>query len=248
MSWTAPFDRVNPMGKAALVIVCDHASNALPPEIGDLGVGAKDMQRHIAWDIGAAAIACHLVEIFDAPAVLCGTSRLVIDCNRKLRDPTLIPPISDGIIVPANQGLSPEQRQRRIEAYFQSYHQACREMIEARCSKGERPLFLSVHSMTDQMNGKHRPWEISLSSNQNRGATAPVLAALRDVEGLVVGDNEPYDMDPTVDYSTPEHALSRGLDYLQVEFRQDLVASSGGQEDYAKVFAEALTRSGVLNP
>jgi len=248
MSWTAPFDVVNPMGKAALVIVCDHASNALPPEIGDLGVGAKDMQRHIAWDIGAAAIARHLAEIFDAPAVLCGTSRLVIDCNRKLHDPTLIPPISDGITVPANEGLTSEQRQWRIEAYFQSYHQACREMIEARCSKGERPLFLSVHSMTDQMNGKHRPWEISLSSNENRGATAPVLAALKDVTGLVVGDNEPYDMDPRVDYSTPEHALSRGLDYLQVEFRQDLVASGRGQEDYAKIFAEALKRSRIMKP
>jgi len=248
MSWTAPFDIVNPMGKAALVIVCDHASNALPPEIGELGVGAEDMRRHIAWDIGAEAIARHLAEIFDAAAVLCGTSRLVIDCNRKIHDPTLIPTMSDGTIIPANKGLSPEHRQRRIEAYFQSYHQACRRMIEARCSRGERPLFLSVHSMTDQINGRHRPWEISLSSNENRRATAPVLAALRDVEGLAVGDNEPYDMDPQIDYSTPEHALSRGLDYLQVEFRQDLVETRRGQEDYGKIFAEALTRSGVLKP
>src|SRR4029079_13971855 len=112
MSWTAPFDIVNPMGKAALVIVCDHASNALPPEIGELGVGAEDMRRHIAWDIGAEAIARHLAEIFDAAAVLCGTSRLVIDCNRKIHDPTLIPTMCDGTIIPANKGLSPEHRQR----------------------------------------------------------------------------------------------------------------------------------------
>lgn len=246
MNWTAPFDVFNPEGKTAIVIVCDHASNALPAEIGDLGVAAGDMQRHIAWDIGAAPIARHLAGIFDAPAVLSGTSRLVIDCNRKLHDPTLIPPVSDGVIVPANVGLSPGQRQKRIDAYFHPYHAACRQVITSRCRKGERPLFLSVHSMTEQMNGKYRPWEISLSSNEDRSATALVLAALGEVPGLVVGDNQPYDMDPTQDYSTPEHALSRGLDYLQVEFRQDLVAGAQGQRDYAQIFAEAVKRSGIL--
>src|SRR5262245_9487583 len=79
MSWATPFDIVNPNGNAAIVIVCDHASNAVPPALGDLGVRAEDLQRHIAWDIGAMPIATRLAEIFDAPAVLCGTSRLVID-------------------------------------------------------------------------------------------------------------------------------------------------------------------------
>ncbi|WP_119391196.1 N-formylglutamate amidohydrolase [Taklimakanibacter lacteus] len=248
MNWTAPFDVFNPEGKTAIVIVCDHASNALPGEVGCLGVAEGDMQRHIAWDIGAAPIARHLARIFDAPAVLSGTSRLVIDCNRKLHDPSLIPSMSDGIIIPANEGLSPGQRQKRIDAYFNPYHAACRQVITSRCRKGERPLFLSVHSMTDHMDGTHRPWEISLSSNEDRRATAPVLAALSEVPGLVVGDNQPYDMDPTQDYSTPEHALSRGLDYLQVEFRQDLVAEAKGQERYAHIFAEAVKRSGILTP
>ena len=85
MNWTAPFEIVNPQGSGPVVIVCDHASNALPPEVADLGVSAADMQRHIAWDIGAGAIARSLAEVFDAPAILCGTSRLVIDCNRQLR-------------------------------------------------------------------------------------------------------------------------------------------------------------------
>jgi predicted N-formylglutamate amidohydrolase len=246
MNWTAPFDVFNPEGKTAVVIVCDHASNALPAEIGDLGVRPEDMRHHIAWDIGAAPIARCLAETFDAPAVLCGTSRLVIDCNRKLHDPTLIPAVSDGVIVPANEALTEAQRQHRIEAYFHSYHTACRQVIQSRCERGERPLFLSIHSMTERMNGTHRPWEISFSSNENRRATAPVLEALREVPGLMVGDNEPYDMDPAQDYSTPEHALSRGLDYLQVEFRQDLVAEARGQEIYAAIFADALERSQIL--
>lgn len=246
MNWDGPFDIVNPHGKTAMVIVCDHASNAVPPEIGDLGVAPQDMQRHIAWDIGSLPIATHLSEIFDAPAVLCGTSRLVIDCNRKLHDPTLIPTTSDGTVIPGNDGLTAEARLHRIDAYFHSYHAACRQMIADRLDKGQRPLFLSIHSMTDRINGGYRPWEISLSSNEDRKATDPVLSALKRVPGLVVGDNEPYDMDPVADYSTPEHALKRGLDYLQVEFRQDLVATAEGQERFAEVFAQAIRDSGIL--
>lgn len=246
MTWTRPFDIVNPQGKAALVIVCDHASNEVPPEIGDLGVSAADMQRHIAWDIGALPIALHLAKAFDAPAVLCGTSRLVIDCNRKLDDPTLIPPVSDGTVIPANQKLTPEARAQRIETYFNSYHDACRKIMGERLARGERPLFLSVHSMTDRINGTHRPWEIALSSNENRTATDPVLGALRKLPGLVVGDNQPYDMDPNADYSTPEHALAHGLDYLQVEFRQDCVTTREGQKRFASIFAEAIRTSGIL--
>ena len=104
MKWTGPFEIVNATGRAPLVIACDHASNAVPPEIGNLGVSDADMQRHIAWDIGAAAISRHLARAFDAPAILSGTSRLVIDCNRQLRDPTLIPVSSDGTPLPANEG------------------------------------------------------------------------------------------------------------------------------------------------
>lgn len=212
----------------------------MPPEIGNLGVSDADMQRHIAWDIGAAAISRHLAKSFDAPAILCGTSRLVIDCNRQLRDPTLIPIISDDTPVPANEGLSPQQRAQRISAYFETYHQACRQIIDARRAAGRRPLFLAVHSMTERMKGKFRPWEIALSSNENRRATDPALAVLRQLDGVVIGDNEPYDMNTDEDYSTPEHALSPGLDYLQVEFRQDVVATPEGQKRFAELFAPAV--------
>jgi predicted N-formylglutamate amidohydrolase len=247
MSWTTPFDIVNPNGNAAIVIVCDHASNAVPPGLGDLGVAAEDMQRHIAWDIGAMPIAKRLAEIFDAPAVICGTSRLVIDCNRKLHDPTLIPLASDGTVIPGNHGLTSAQRLHRIDAYFKSYHDACRQVVNGKLAKGERPLFISVHSMTDRMNGGgHRPWEISLSSDENRKVTDLVLSALKQMPQLLIGDNEPYDMDPLADYSTPEHALAHGLDYLQVEFRQDCVIRPEGQERFASILAQAIRDSRIL--
>ncbi|MGE0237779.1 MAG: N-formylglutamate amidohydrolase [Parvibaculaceae bacterium] len=246
MNWTVPFDIVNPDGRGTVVIVCDHASNAVPPAVGDLGVTPDDMRRHIAWDIGAMPIARQLAEVFDAPAVMCGTSRLVIDCNRKLHDPTLIPATSDGTVIPGNQGLTAAQRVHRIDAYFKTYHDACRRVVADRLGRGERPLFLSVHSMTDRINGGHRPWEISLSSNEDRRATGPVLAALKRMPDLVVGDNEPYDMDPFADYSTPEHALTHGLYYLQVEFRQDCVTTAEGQDRFAMILAQAIRESGII--
>jgi predicted N-formylglutamate amidohydrolase len=240
MKWTGPFEVINPTGPAPLVITCDHASNAVPPDIGEWGVSDAEMQRHIAWDIGAAPIARHLAEAFDAPAILCGTSRLVIDCNRQPNDPSLIPVISDGTAIPANEGLTPEQRALRISTYSDPYHKACREILSERCEAGKRPLLLAVHSMTDRMRGKFRPWEIALSSNENRRATDPALAVLRKLDGVVVGDNEPYDMNIVEDYSTHEHALSRGLDYLQVEFRQDVVATPEGQKRFAALFIPAV--------
>jgi len=240
MSWTRPFEIVNEKGSGPVVIVCDHASNDIPAELDDLGVGEFDLRRHIAWDIGAEPIARWLADAFEAPAILCGTSRLVIDCNRQLADPTLIPSKSDGTPVPGNRDLNAVQRAQRISAYFDSYHGACRKVIDAKCASGRRPLFVSVHSMTDRMNGSFRPWEISLSSDSRRRATDPALAMLRAAEGVVIGDNQPYDMNPAEDYSTPEHALSRGLDYLQVEFRQDLVGSKDGQKRYAAIFADAV--------
>ncbi len=240
MKWTGPFEIVNAKGQAPMVITCDHASNAVPPDIGAWGVSNDDMQRHIAWDIGAAAISRHLSKALDAPAILCGTSRLVIDCNRQPDDPTRIPVVSDGTAITANEGLTQEQRVHRISAYSDPYHKACREILSARCDAGRRPLVLAVHSMTERMRGKFRPWEIALSSNENRRATDPALAVLRKLDGVVVGDNEPYDMNIVEDYSTPEHALSRGLDYLQVEFRQDMVATPEGQKRFAEIFIPAI--------
>jgi predicted N-formylglutamate amidohydrolase len=240
MKWQGPFEVVNGEGSAPIVIVCDHASNALPPGL-DLGVGEADMQRHIAWDIGAARIALWLAARFDAPAVISGASRLLIDCNRRLQDPTLIPSKSDGTVVPANLDLKPAERERRIAAYFEPYHAACRDVVQTRYGSGRKPLFVSIHTMTDRMNGAFRPWEIALSSNENRRATDPALVSLRKANSVAIGDNEPYDMSPNEDYSTPEHALSRGLDYLQVEFRQDIVATKAGQERLAAIFAEAIT-------
>ena len=218
-------------------MLCDHASNFVPVELRDLGLPPSELLRHIAWDIGAAGVTEVLSELLDAPAVLCGTSRLVIDCNRQLHAADLIPEVSDGTAIPGNAGLSEAARAKRVASVFHPYHDAVEAAVQ------EHHTVVSIHSMTPVMRGVERPWQIALSSSPlfNRSVTDRVLRGLREPGDVVVGDNQPYDMDPEVDYSTPVHALRRGLPFVQVEFRQDEIADAAGQNLWARRFAKALT-------
>jgi predicted N-formylglutamate amidohydrolase len=232
------FRILRPEGKGRFVILCDHASNHIPEELDHLGLPAPELHRHIAFDIGAAGVTEELSNIFDSPAILCGASRLVIDCNRQLHAPDLIPEVSDGTRIEGNRSLSAAARQTRIERWFEPYHAAIESVIDGR---GD-PIVMSIHSMTARLAGVARPWQIALSSQVERGLTDAVLSALRNPGDITVGDNQPYDLDPTVDYSIPFHALRRRLRYLQVEFRQDEVAEVQGQIRWARRFADALSR------
>ena len=231
---------LRPHGTGRFVLLCDHASNYIPEELDNLGLPASETARHIAWDIGAAGVAEALSEMFDSPAILSPASRLVVDCNRHLDAADLIPEISDGTVIPGNLHLDDAARTARIERWFLPYHDAVEAAIREREASGRETVVVSVHSMTDSLAGKPRPWQIALSSHLDRTLTDPVLEVLRKPGDVVVGDNEPYDLDPVVDYSTPFHALRRGLPHLQVEFRQDEVADEPGQQAWAQRFAEAL--------
>ena len=235
-----PFKILNRHGRCDLVIICDHASKVIPAEYNDLGLSGPDLDRHIAWDIGAQSVAERLADAFDAPAVICGTSRLVIDCNRHPADPAAMPVKSDGVVIPGNQALTQSDRDDRVRRFFHPYHDMIEDVIGERFREGHRPLILSVHSMTPEMNGKFRPWEISLSSNEQRKVSELMLGFLRRREDITVGDNQPYNLDPAEDYSTPMHALARQLPYIQVEFRQDQVGTPAGIKKWADIFAEAL--------
>jgi predicted N-formylglutamate amidohydrolase len=235
------FRVLRPEGASRFVLVCDHASNHVPAELRDLGLPPSELRRHIAWDIGAAGVAEALSDILDAPAILSGVSRVVIDCNRQLSSPGLIPEMSDGTRVPGNLHLTEPARTARIESWFRPYHDAIESVLLAREARGEVSILISVHSMTPSLGGRARPWTIALSSEADRRLTDPVLAALRRQVGeSCVGDNEPYSVDPAVDYSTPFHAIRRGWPYLQVEFRQDEVVEAAAQRHWAQRFAQAL--------
>ena len=233
---------LRPQAKGRFVIFCDHASNSIPAELQNLGLPASALERHIAWDIGAAGVTAELSDILDSPAILCDTSRLVIDCNRQLDAHDLIPEVSDGSAIPGNLGLGAAARQLRIERWFEPYHAAVESVIADRESRGLASIALSIHSMTECLAGNARPWQIALSSYRDRSLVDPVLAALRRRGDITVGDNQPYDLDPAVDYGTPFHAMRRSMPHLQVEFRQDEIADTAGQVRWARRFAEALNQ------
>lgn len=236
-----PVEVVNPTGNPAVMLCCDHAANAVPRHMGRLGLPAAELERHIGWDIGAAAVTRVLAALFDAPAYLSGYSRLIIDCNRPLASPTSIPERSDGTAVPANAALTVEERRLRAAYFFAPYHQAIAHRLDQVLGSGLVPFFLSIHSFTPVMNGTARPWQIGLLFEHDTRLVAPLHRALlkRD-SSLVIGENEPYAIIGPSDYSVPVHAQARGLPHIEVELRQDLIETADGATRWATLLHDAL--------
>ena len=234
---------MNPEGAAPVVFLCDHASNRVPCALDGLGLAPADLERHIAWDIGAAAITRRLAAHFDAPAVLAGYSRLVIDCNRRLEDAQSILSRSDGTAIPGNRNLTGEDAAARVEACFEPYHRACTAVLDGVEARGGKvaPVVM-MHSFTPVMNGALRPWHAGVLWDEDDGRMAlPLLHALRARDGLHVGDNEPYSGTSRHGYTMPAHAARHGRANVQIEVRQDLVADEPGIERWSRILIEALT-------
>jgi predicted N-formylglutamate amidohydrolase len=218
----------DPGGVSPFLLVCDHAGRAIPRRLGRLGVAEPELERHIAWDIGAGAVAAELGRRLGACVVRQAYSRLVIDCNRPLNVESLIPELSDGTPIPANRGLGAPERRERICAIHAPYHDAIERLIEARLAERRAVMLVAVHSFTPAMNGHERPWRFGVLHGGDSPLSARMLEALRAEEGQAVGDNQPYALGP-LDWTVPQHAQTRGVDYLELEIRQDLIAEAEGQ-------------------
>jgi predicted N-formylglutamate amidohydrolase len=241
------FELFNPEGTAPMLFVCDHAGRAIPAALGRLGLDETALARHIAWDIGVAEVTRALARRFDAPAALSTYSRLVIDCNRRLEHPTSIPAVSDDVAVPANQALTPAARQARAEACFFPYHRAIDGLLERFAQRGVAPVFLSMHSFTPVFQGFERPWHVGVLWDKDPRLPLPLLAALREEPGLVIGDNEPYTGRNRHGYSIPMHAEARGLAHALLEIRQDLIDTRHGVAEWTERLERAL-RSVLADP
>jgi len=238
----APVSVHNPHGGSAFLLVCDHAGRRVPARLGDLGVGPGDWERHIAWDIGAAGVCAALGPLLDAMCIEQVYSRLVIDCNRTPGHPTSIPPRSDGTEVPGNQGLTEGQVAGRVADIFEPYHCAIAAEIERRQALGRPVVLIAMHSFTPVMGGVVRPWHAGVLHNRDPRLGRALAVRLR-AAGYHVGDNEPYAVSDESDYSVPVHAERRGLAYVELEIRQDLIADPAGQLRWATLLAEALPRA-----
>lgn len=224
---------------AGLVVLCDHASNALPPECGSLGLPADQFKRHIAYDIGAAPISTAIGAALNAPVVMSRFSRLLIDPNRGHDDPTLIMRLSDGAIVPGNRHVDAAERERRMTRFYWPYHQAVGRVIEACAATGIGPAILSIHSFTESWKGAPRPWHAGILWDRDDRLAQPLLDALHAGNDIIVGDNQPYS-GRLVGDTLWHQATARGLPNAIVEVRQDLIREEAGQAQWAGRLADIM--------
>lgn len=240
MPWYTPFQFLRLSGQAPVLVLCDHASRHIPPAFRGLDLKGDNLSRHIAWDIGVAEVARPLSRLLDAPTLLAGFSRLVIDANRHLGSRGSIPEVSDETPIPGNQNLDERARKERVQAFFKPYHAAAARLIEAQIAKGVRPLLVFLHSFTPVIQEFRRPWEVGVLWNEDDRLARPVIEGFR-AQGCTVGENEPYSGASPEDYSLHKHGEGRGLAPVLLEVRQDLIDSHEGAEQWAQIIAQVLT-------
>lgn len=235
-----PVECIRDDGSAAVVLICDHASSAVPHALNGLGLPMNELRRHIGWDIGAAAVTRGLAERLGAPALLAGYSRLVIDLNRSPGDPSSIPVVSDGTTIPANQDLSDAAVQTRLNALFWPYHHAVTEAVGRQWRRsGIPPAVIAIHSFTPEMSGIPRPWHVGVLWNHDPRLAGPLIQRLRARGDLKVGDNQPYS-GRALAYTTERHAAASGLPHLGLEIRQDLIGDEVGVARWIDLLTDAF--------
>jgi predicted N-formylglutamate amidohydrolase len=229
----APFLEARRQGRSNFVIVVDHASARIPRRLGNLGVSESELRRHIAWDIGALAVAQQVSAALDAPLVAQSYSRLVIDCNRDPKVATSIPTISEYTEIPGNIALTEADKEARRREIFDPYHERVRTLLDERAASGRPTFLVAQHSMTNLFKGNARAMHAAVLYNRDRRFAGLVLDSLRRENGIVVADNEPYFVTDATDYSIPHHGEARGLPHVEIEIRQDLLLEEAGQREWA---------------
>jgi predicted N-formylglutamate amidohydrolase len=235
-----PFIEIGRQGQSNFVIVVDHASRRIPRRLNDLGVPESELQRHIAWDIGALGVARQVAAALDAPLLAQNYSRLVIDCNRDPKVPSSIPLRSEASEIPGNAGLSEAEITARRVEIFEPYHRQVRALLDERAAAGRPTILVAQHSMTNIYHGVRRKMHCAVLYNRDRRFAGLVLDMLRREAGLVVGDNEPYFVSDDTDYTIPRHGEARGLPHVEIEIRQDLITDEAGQTEWARRITQAL--------
>ena len=230
-----PCTVINGDAQTPVLLVCDHASCRIPAALGDMGLDPPARRCHLAVDIGAGALTRHLASRLSVTAVLCEYSRLVVDCNRQLLDPGAFLEYGDGVLIPGNRNLRPEQKALRADSIYWPYHNAIGEEIKRLQALGTPPAVLAIHSFTPVLNGVARPWHMGVLWDTDKRLSDVFLKELGEA-GFLVGDNEPYSGKAPQDFTIDYHAEANGLPHVGVEIRQDLIDDEAGVAEIAKVF------------
>lgn len=235
-----PFMTYNDHGESSVVLVADHASPFFPASMNQLGLADWVVERHVACDLGSDKLARFLADELNAQAVLAGFSRLIVDPNRKLEDPTAFPEISDGIAIPGNIGLDDEQKALRVQSFFKPYHDAITKKLDIFEQKGVVPVVISVHTCTPVFDRVVRPWHIGIMWDTDPRIAVPLIDHFNQIEEICIGDNEPYSGRHPHDFTIDYHAEPAGLPHVGIEVRQDLVGDAEGARKWAAILAGGL--------
>lgn len=238
------WEELNSDSSSPLLLVCDHASNRIPAKLDHLGLDLNVFGMHVAYDIGCEKLTRLLAHRFNTTALLAHYSRLVIDLNRHPGDGSSIPEVSDGIEIPGNHGLTPEQIAEREAALFWPYHNRIEQILGRICSRGQTPILCSIHSFTPIFRGFKRPWHIGVLWDRDQRLSTPLLESLRAAKKFQVGDNEPYHARNPVGYTMDVHGEKNGYPHLLLEIRQDLINHDQGITEWVDIVHSHL--QGVL--
>jgi len=230
-------------GVSAFVFVCEHAGLAVPAALGNLGLGDEVWTQHIASDIGAKQVAQGIAQQLNSTLIFQQYSRLVIDCNRAYSADSLIPEIIHGTKVSGNNGLGLEERKARIDEIHAPFHKEIEQELEARRVQNTPTILASIHSFTPKLGDRERPWHIGVQYAQNATFANIIMNILREDTTLCIGDNQPWPVNETDDYTIPVHGDGRNLPYVMIEIRQDLISAEDAQNLWAKKLVIVFERA-----
>lgn len=239
--WPQAVEVVNEGGRSGIVLLCEHASNHMPARYGGLGLDTLHLQRHIAWDIGAAEVTRRLSARLDAPAFLSNYSRLLIDLNRPLGSRGSIPARSEDTDIPGNADMDEAERTHRAAIMFMPFHDEVARHLDSRQATGRPTRIVTIHSFTPVFLGERRPWHAGVLYDRAAALGEALIDGLRADPSLNVAANVPYVISEDADYAVPIHGDQRGIEAVLVEIRQDLLADEAGIEEWTERMAAALT-------
>lgn len=227
-------------GRSTVLLTADHGGRAIPSSLAQLQLSEEVLGTHVAWDLGVAALAEHLSAQLDAFTILHNYSRLVIDVNRPLQAPDSIVSLSEHTAIAANATLTPAERHQRSEALFEPYHRRIAAELATRARLGRPSVLVCLHSFTPVYGGVARPWHVGVLYGRDGRLAERVLRKLRQEPGLQVGDNEPYAASELSDHTLVVHGERRRIPHVELEVRQDLLATAAGQRAWAGRLATVL--------
>ncbi|OED37860.1 N-formylglutamate amidohydrolase [Chromatiales bacterium (ex Bugula neritina AB1)] len=227
----------NAQGVHEIILVCEHASAFIPEQYQNLGLDNNAAQSHAAWDPGAANTAHYLADRLNAVLVESTISRLVYDCNRPPESATAMPAKSEIFTIPGNRNLSDEQKQYRIENYYNPFKAQLARSIE---QHPVAAVLVTVHSFTPVYNGIKRPVEIGFLHDQNSQLAETMLDV---ASGYNIQLNQPYGIADGVTHTLKLHGVENGLHNVMIEIRNDLIQSDSQCRQMAEHLELWLTQS-----